>query len=252
MALHDLAGMTTLTTGTGTLTLVDAIPGCNTFDDAGVANGETVHYALTTYDLVTRRPTHRETGSGVYTTSSKTLTRATVNASTNGGLKIDLTGLTDVTILPFASEIGGASPGGSLSWAVYYGNASQNITNTSTDILDLDSMWVDDDSLFSIASDTLTLQENGDYEVSVEVAVNLTTMNGRVEIDILGTGTGFYNDFVQKGYTTAMGIITDIVVVGPVPFPGAVAGDTLQVQAINNLGGTASFQLNNIIIKKIK
>lgn len=91
--LANLARMYTETTGTGTLTLTTAVPGFNTFADAGVASGSTITYAIYCGP-------HREIGAGVYTASGLTLTRATVYSSTNGGAKISLTGRSEVFISP--------------------------------------------------------------------------------------------------------------------------------------------------------
>lgn len=96
--LANLARMYTETTGTGTLTLTTAVPGFNTFADAGVASGSTITYAIYCGP-------HREIGQGVYTASGLTLTRATVYSSTNGGAKISLTGRSEVFITPAKEDL---------------------------------------------------------------------------------------------------------------------------------------------------
>ena len=105
MAFRNLARETTATTGTASVVLVAAVAGCNTFDLAGVATGETVHYGIITYSPTTGAPTHSEVGVGVYTTATKTMTRATVTSSTNAGAKIDLTGVSEVFIAPAAGDL---------------------------------------------------------------------------------------------------------------------------------------------------
>jgi hypothetical protein len=83
--LYDLARMTTLTTGDGASLVLDtAVPSFLSFDDAGVPDGGGVSYAIVD-------GLHRETGRGLYTTSSKTLTRA-VESSTAAGARITLSG----------------------------------------------------------------------------------------------------------------------------------------------------------------
>lgn len=83
--LYDLARMTTLTTGNGASLVLDtAVPTFLSFDDAGVPDGGGVSYAIVD-------GLHRETGRGLYTTSSKTLTRA-VESSTAAGARITLSG----------------------------------------------------------------------------------------------------------------------------------------------------------------
>jgi len=100
--LANLARMYTETTGTGTLTLTNAVPGFNSFEDAGVADGATITYAIYCGP-------HREIGAGVYTASGLTLTRATVYSSTNGGAKISLTGRSEVFITPAAEDLASLS-----------------------------------------------------------------------------------------------------------------------------------------------
>ncbi len=88
--LYNLARMTTSTTGTGTITLGSAVSGYLTFAGAGVANGETVTYAI-------KDGANSEIGEGVYTTSGTTLTR-TVIKSTNSDTAINLSGAAEVFI----------------------------------------------------------------------------------------------------------------------------------------------------------
>jgi hypothetical protein len=82
--------MTTATTGTGTITLGSAVSGYLTFAGAGVANGETVTYAI-------KDGANSEIGEGVYTASGTTLTR-TVIKSTNSDSAINLSGAAEVFI----------------------------------------------------------------------------------------------------------------------------------------------------------
>lgn len=82
---HNFAKMDTATTGTGTLTLGNAMTGWLSFDDAGVVNGEKVAFVIEEGD-------EREISIGVYTTSGTTLTRDKVLTSTNSGSKISLNG----------------------------------------------------------------------------------------------------------------------------------------------------------------
>ena len=105
MALHNLAREYSTTTGISNAVLTGAVPGFNTWDNAGVTNGETVRYGIKTYSLTTGRPTHSETGTGTYTTSTKTVARTTVISSTNGGSKITLTGLSEVFITAITPDI---------------------------------------------------------------------------------------------------------------------------------------------------
>ncbi len=85
MSLHNIAGMTSATTGTGTLTLVTALNGYITFANAGIVTGERVTYTI-------RDGVNTEIGQGVYTTAGLTLTRATILNSTNSGSAITCSG----------------------------------------------------------------------------------------------------------------------------------------------------------------
>lgn len=98
MGLHNIAAMTTATSGTGTITLGSAVSGYNTFANAGVVTGETVTYSI-------KDGTAREVGTGVYTASGTTLTRATVYSSTDGGNKINLSGSAEVYLTAAAENI---------------------------------------------------------------------------------------------------------------------------------------------------
>jgi hypothetical protein len=135
MTLYNLARMYTTTTGTGTVTLTTAVAGCLTFDLAGVSNGETVNYGIITYDTASHRPTHSEVGTGVYTTIGTTLTRASIEKSTNGGSAITLTGLSEVYICPPASFYNAISTKAPVMWhdqsVVTLGNAFTTTDDTS-------------------------------------------------------------------------------------------------------------------------
>ena len=85
MALHNMAGMSTATTGTGTMTLASALTGLQSFSSAGVIDGEIVPYSI-------KDGGAWEIGVGTYTSSGTTLSRDTVYDSSSGGSKISLSG----------------------------------------------------------------------------------------------------------------------------------------------------------------
>ncbi|HEU4345377.1 MAG TPA: hypothetical protein VFU31_27815 [Candidatus Binatia bacterium] len=97
MAPHNNAGMHSATTGTGTLTLTTAVNGFNTFANAGVVTGEILKFTI-------MDGLNRETSIGTYTAAGLTLTRDTVESSTNGGSKIDCSGNQNVFIVNPASD----------------------------------------------------------------------------------------------------------------------------------------------------
>jgi len=88
--LHNGARMSTATKGTGTITLLSAVPGHLTFDDAGAQDQDSVSYGITDGD-------DWEAGRGTYTKSGTTLTRSVLK-STNSDAAIDLSGSAEVYI----------------------------------------------------------------------------------------------------------------------------------------------------------
>lgn len=95
--LFNLAGMSTATTGTGTITLGAAVSGFKTFAAAGVADGDTVSYGIVDGG-------NSETGTGVYTAAGTTLTRS-VTSSTNSDAAIVLSGSAQVFVTPRAEDL---------------------------------------------------------------------------------------------------------------------------------------------------
>lgn len=94
--LYNLARMTTATTGTGTITLGSAVAGFLSFASSGIADGDTVTYAI-------EDGANSEIGRGVYTSSGTTLTRSVLK-STNSNAAISLSGSAQVFITPAAED----------------------------------------------------------------------------------------------------------------------------------------------------
>lgn len=95
--LHNLARMTTTTTGAGTVTLGAAVPGHLTFANAGVADGSVLTYAIAD-------GANSEIGRGTYAAAGPTLTRTAILRSTNGGLALSLSGSAEVAITAAAED----------------------------------------------------------------------------------------------------------------------------------------------------
>lgn len=87
LVLADRVQETTVTTGTGTITLAGAVTGFQTF--AVVGNGNTTYYTLVS-------GSNWESGIGTYSTSGPTLARTTILASSNAGSPITLSGTSSV------------------------------------------------------------------------------------------------------------------------------------------------------------
>lgn len=95
--LVNRAKMTTVTTGTGTITLGSAVSGYQTFAAAGVTNSNVVSYVI-------EDGTAWEIGTGTYTTTGTTLTR-TVTQSSNAGSAITLSGTAVVFVSAVEADI---------------------------------------------------------------------------------------------------------------------------------------------------
>jgi hypothetical protein len=78
LALYDRVRETSTIVGTGTATLLGAVPGYQAFSVVGNAN-------TTYYCIVNTGTTEWEVGIGTYTSSGTTLSRTTVLASSNAG-----------------------------------------------------------------------------------------------------------------------------------------------------------------------
>ena len=92
LVLADRVRETTTTAGTGTITLLGAVPSCQSF--AVVGNGNTTYYTIVAYT-----GTEYEVGIGTYTASGTTLSRDTVLASSNGGSLVNFSiGTKDVFV----------------------------------------------------------------------------------------------------------------------------------------------------------
>lgn len=200
MAFYNLARMYTETTGTGTVTLTTAVPGCLTFDLAGVSNGATVQYSIITYDTDTHRATHTEVGTGTYTASGTTLTRTTVEKSTNSNNKITLTGLSEVMLAPLASDFNGFGGSGGVSFASYKNNGAADTATASggsVDPINLDTEVIDADSIATLASDVITVAGSGYYLCSLQLNIvsdGAITANGTFTIEINTTGGDIYTN----------------------------------------------------------
>jgi len=106
--LKDRVKETTTTTGTGTVTLLGAATGFQSFSAIGDANS-------TYYTIAAQTGTEWEVGIGTYTSSGTTLSRTTVLSSSNSGSLVNFSaGTKDVFVTYPASP----SVNRSLSYAM--------------------------------------------------------------------------------------------------------------------------------------
>lgn len=97
LVLADRVQETTLTTGTGTVTLAGAVLGFQTF--AVIGNGNS-----TFYTIADQGGSNWEVGVGTYTSSGTTLSRDTVLASSNGGSLVNFSAGTKTAFVTYPSE----------------------------------------------------------------------------------------------------------------------------------------------------
>jgi hypothetical protein len=97
LALNDRVQETTNTTGTGTVTLIGAVPGYQSF--AVIGNGNTTYYCI-----AGQGTTEWEVGIGTYTSSGTTLARTTILASSNAGAVVSFSAGTKLVFVTYPSE----------------------------------------------------------------------------------------------------------------------------------------------------
>jgi hypothetical protein len=102
--LVNRARMTTVSIGTGTLTLGVAVDGFQSFVAAGVLDGDMVRYVI-------EEGSAWEIGTGTYASSGLTLTR-NVSESSAGGNLISLTGSAIVSLVLTAADLAGKADAG--------------------------------------------------------------------------------------------------------------------------------------------
>lgn len=97
LVLADRVKETTTTTGTGTVTLLGASAGYQSFSAVGNAN-------TTYYTIAGQTTSEWEVGIGTYTSSGTTLSRTTVLSSSNGGLAVNFSAGTKDVFVTYPSS----------------------------------------------------------------------------------------------------------------------------------------------------
>ena len=97
LVVADRVKETTTTTGTGTVTLLGASTGFQSFAVIGNAN-------ITYYTIAAQTGTEWEVGIGTYTSSSTTLARTTVLSSSNGGSAVNFSAGTKDVFVTYPAE----------------------------------------------------------------------------------------------------------------------------------------------------
>ena len=161
--LYNLARMTTVTTGTGTITLGSAVSSYLTFSDADVSDGDIVTYGV-------KDGTESEIGTGTYTSSGTTLTR-TVLKSTNADAAISLSGTAQVFITPAAEDIQTAAYDAVINGGLQVWQNATTITGlTHLDVTADMFIWgaAAGTSVFDMARSTDTPDDTVPYSLKID------------------------------------------------------------------------------------
>jgi hypothetical protein len=105
--LADRVKETTTTTGTGTVTLLGASAGYQSFSAIGNTN-------TTYYTIAAQTGTEWEVGIGTYTSSGTTLARTTVISSSNAGSLVNFTAGTKDVFVTYPAEFTANAVGGGI------------------------------------------------------------------------------------------------------------------------------------------
>jgi len=186
--LFNLGGMTTATTGTGTITLGTAVDGHVTFANAGVTDGDEVIFTI-------RDGANSEHGVGTYTASGTTLSRDTVRTSTNGGAKISLSGNAEVFLSIGSDDIRTVPQSGAQktgSYTLVAGDTGQNIRVGTGGSITVPNSTMASDDIVTIINET-----GGD----ITITGSITTMylagtdgdNATLTLAARGIATVFFN-----------------------------------------------------------
>lgn len=218
--LANRAKMTTATTGTGTITLGSAADGYQTFAAAGISNGDTVRYTLEDGD-------NWEIGTGTYTASGTSLTRA-VTESSNSGSAINLSGDAVVFLTLAAQDL---SPTVTLTGAVTgsgtltdLGDVSISTTATADPTL----------TLSGDASGSATFTNLGNATLTVTVADD---SHNHVISNIDGLQTALDAKLASSSYT-ASDVLTKIKTVDG-------SGSGLDADTVDGIQGSSIVQTSD-------
>ncbi len=97
--VFNLARVFTATTGTGTMTLGNAVQGWLTFANAGALDGDSVEYSI-------NDGSNSEKGAGIYNSAGPTISRLFIYSSTNSNNAISLSGNAQVFCDASAQNLG--------------------------------------------------------------------------------------------------------------------------------------------------
>jgi hypothetical protein len=120
--LADRVKETTTTTGTGTVTLLGASTGYQSF--SAIGNGNTTYYTI-----AGQTGSEWEVGIGTYTSSGTTLARTTVIASSNSGSLVNFSAGTKDVFVTYPAEYTANAIGGGIG-AVLLNASTMTVSGT--------------------------------------------------------------------------------------------------------------------------
>ena len=193
LVLADRVRETTTTAGTGTITLLGAVPSCQSF--AVVGDGNTTYYTI-----VAQSGTAWEVGIGTYTAAGTTLSRDTVLSSSNSGSLVNFsTGTKDVFVdYPASKAVYENAAGNVDGYPITGGTINNTVIGGTT----------------PAAGTFTTLTATGQTSLggvagseSIRATVPSTTGNywqfsgssADIRLDYLGSGTNIGASFVTRG-----------------------------------------------------
>jgi hypothetical protein len=219
LQVKDRVGETSTTTGTGALTLAAAITGFRRFSSVCSTN-DTVYYVIIAVDANGNPSGDWECGLGTYS-SSNTLTRTTVQASTNAGAAVNfaagtkyvfleatvgyLTTLTTAVVSVLVSDPNGSAittGDGKAYWRVPSTLNGYNLVSVAAHVTTVSSSGIPTVQIANVTdavdmlSTKLTIGANEtDSSTAATAAVIDTTKDDvatadilRIDIDVAGTG----------------------------------------------------------------
>ena len=226
LVLADRVRETTTTTGTGTVTLLGAFTGYQSF--AAVGNGNTTYYTIAHQTL-----SEWEVGIGTYTSAGTTLSRTTILSSSNAGAAVTFSaGTKDVFVTQPSSR------------AVYADGTTLTATNSS--VL----------PVASGGTGLTTTPANGALDIgngtgftraTLTAGTGISITNGAGSISIAATGGGTVTSVGGTGTVNGITLTGTVTTSGNLTLGGTLSGVSLSSQVTGTLpianGGTGSTTL---------
>ena len=250
LVLADRVRESTLTTGTGTVTLVGPVTGYQTF--AAIGDGNTTYYTISNPN-----GTEWEVGIGTYTAASKTLSRDTVLSSSNGGAKTSFSvGSKDVFVSypaeksinqdevgnTFVPNLGATTPSSGV-FTTLTGNSTSQFGRSSANYFQAVGAAANLSPEMSVlGSDTnipFTIESKGTG------AVNVAAGSRGVNVSNGGTVTAITASASGASYTS----IPTLTIAAPTTAGGvqATANALMFTSAATVAGGGTGYTLNDVL-----